>query len=110
MAGLAGLMAAATRLATAAGGVRYRARAQIAELGNLPGDFLASLFEIGKRKGHVVTLLILAYQIRKEYGPKKRTLRPLTSVSHTLPARVCDIEMETTRPGGGPPSNLRTAR
>jgi hypothetical protein len=52
MARLAGLMAAATRLATFTGGARNRTRAQIAELGNLLGDRLSSLFEIGQGKGH----------------------------------------------------------
>ena len=56
MAGLAGLMTAARRFATSAGGGRNGTGAKIAELGNLLDDLLTALLEIGKGKGHAMGL------------------------------------------------------
>jgi hypothetical protein len=54
MAGLAGLMTAAARLATSAGRARNRTRTKIAELSDLLHDIFPALLEISKGEGHVV--------------------------------------------------------
>ena len=88
MAGLAGLMTAAARLATLAGRAGNRTRAKIAKLGDLLHDLVAALLEIGKGKEHIVASKFPAYYIRKDFGRKKKPLHPLTSASHTRELRA----------------------
>ena len=85
VAGLAGPMAAAIRLATSAGGVRNRTRAQIAELGNLLRDLLASLFEIGKGKGQVGPPVPSVSNTQGKRKRKKNPAFPHFCVAHPYP-------------------------
>jgi hypothetical protein len=52
-------------------------------LGNLLGDLLTALLEIGQGTRHAVDLHFLTYHIRKELEPKKETMNPHTSVWRT---------------------------
>lgn len=68
---LAGPMAAAFRLTATAGCARDRTGTKVAELIDLLGNRLASLFPIGKGMRHKLDLHALAYLIRKGMEPKK---------------------------------------